>query len=146
MKRIYSSYALMLFFILGVFPLVLSQEKCILEIKGIPSIQGNLMIGMFNEATSFGEQGKQAKELVVKVTSTSQLVDVSSLVKGNAKVALAVYHDANENEKMDKNWLGVPTEYYGFSNDARGTFGPPSFEEAQLVISPNSNYWRIELK
>lgn len=146
MKHTSPSYLLVIFFMLSVFPLALSQEKCILEVKGIPSIKGNLMIGMFNDATSFGEQGKQAKELVVKVTSKSQLVDVSSLVKGNSKVALAVYHDANENEKMDKNWFGVPTEYYGFSNNARGTFGPPPFKDAQLVISPNSNYWRIELK
>jgi len=44
--------------------------------------------------------------------------------------AVSVIHDANDNKKLDTNFLGVPREGYGFSNNAKGTFGPPPFKRA----------------
>lgn len=46
--------------------------------------------------------------------------------------ASAVLHDANSNGKMDTNFLGIPTEGWAVSNDARGTLGPPSFGDARV--------------
>ncbi|MCM2370598.1 DUF2141 domain-containing protein [Aporhodopirellula aestuarii] len=48
------------------------------------------------------------------------------------KFAIAVYQDVNLNGELDRNALGIPTERYGFSNAARGTVGPPSFEQALI--------------
>jgi uncharacterized protein (DUF2141 family) len=49
--------------------------------------------------------------------------------------AFAIYHDENKNSKLDKNMLGVPTEYYGFSNNARRTFSAPSFQESSFDLN-----------
>ena len=35
---------------------------------------------------------------------------------------------------LDKNFFGVPTQPYGFSNKAEGFLGPPSFEDAAIEI------------
>jgi uncharacterized protein (DUF2141 family) len=43
--------------------------------------------------------------------------------------------DKNKNGKLDKNYLGIPTEAYGFSNNARRTFSAPSFEEAEVNLN-----------
>lgn len=51
------------------------------------------------------------------------------------KYALSGFLDINGNGKLDKNILGAPTEPYGFSNDARGLFGPPSFSDAVFVVT-----------
>ena len=48
--------------------------------------------------------------------------------------AISVYHDANGNQELDTNMLGMPREGYGFSNDARGVAGPPSFQAASFKI------------
>jgi len=48
--------------------------------------------------------------------------------------AVGYYIDANENEKLDTNFLGIPKEEYGFSNNVRGKFGPPSFESASFIL------------
>ena len=48
--------------------------------------------------------------------------------------AVAVYHDLNGNGELDRTTLGPPDEPYGFSNDARGTFGPPKFDKAAIEI------------
>ena len=45
---------------------------------------------------------------------------------------IAFYIDKNDNEKLDTNFLGVPKEQFGFSNDVMGRFGPPSFEAASF--------------
>jgi uncharacterized protein (DUF2141 family) len=54
------------------------------------------------------------------------------------KYAVAAYVDNNKNGRQDKNFLGVPKEIYGFSNDARGMFGPPDFTEAAFDIGENA--------
>lgn len=48
--------------------------------------------------------------------------------------AVKVFHDENSNGKLDTNFVGFPTEGFGFSNDAMGKFGPPSFEQAAFGI------------
>ena len=47
---------------------------------------------------------------------------------------IGYYIDVNENEKLDTNFIGIPKEEYGFSNNARGTFGPPSFASASFIL------------
>lgn len=50
--------------------------------------------------------------------------------------AIAAYHDVNGNQKVDKvPIVGLPMEPYGFSNDARGQFGPPSFGKSAFEVN-----------
>ena len=44
------------------------------------------------------------------------------------------FADENGNAKLDTNLLGLPTERYGFSNDARGRMGPPGFDAAAVPL------------
>ena len=48
--------------------------------------------------------------------------------------AVGYYVDVNENEKLDTNFFGIPKEEYGFSNNVRGKFGPPTFESASFIL------------
>ncbi len=48
--------------------------------------------------------------------------------------ALKVYHDENENNEMDRHMLGMPLEPYGFSNNVKGSFGPPNYEAALFTV------------
>jgi uncharacterized protein (DUF2141 family) len=58
--------------------------------------------------------------------------------------SIKVFHDENGNSKLDKDILGVPTERYGFSNNARGRFGPPPF--ARTAVTLNSPQIKIEIE
>lgn len=53
--------------------------------------------------------------------------------------ALAVHHDEDEDLAMATGLFGIPTEGYGFSRDATGSFGPPSFEAAKLRLAPGEH-------
>jgi len=52
--------------------------------------------------------------------------------------AVGAFHDENENQKLDKGAFGIPTERYGFSNNPKRGFGPPTFQEAVVSIQPSS--------
>ncbi len=52
--------------------------------------------------------------------------------------AIALFIDSNKNMKIDKNFLGIPKEQYGFSNNAMGNLSGPSFEQAKFQVKGNS--------
>lgn len=60
--------------------------------------------------------------------------------------AFAVFHDANSNDKLDRNPLGIPTEDYAFSNNALGKMGPPSFEQARFTLPADGATMRVSLR
>ena len=53
--------------------------------------------------------------------------------------AIAVFHDADRDFELDTNWLGIPTEKWGVSNDAAGWLGPPKFSQAELTVQPGES-------
>ena len=58
--------------------------------------------------------------------------------------SIKAFHDQNGNNRLDTNFMGKPTERYGFSNHADGRFGPPPF--SQTVITLNSPETVIDIK
>ena len=68
--------------------------------------------------------------MVMRVRDTQARCDFAGIAPGS--YALAVIHDENLNGKLDANWLGIPSEGYGFSNDARAMLGAPSFSAASF--------------
>jgi uncharacterized protein (DUF2141 family) len=50
-----------------------------------------------------------------------------------------VFHDENDNGVLDKGAFGIPTEGYGFSNNAKGFFGAPSWRAAGVTIGPTDD-------
>ncbi len=68
--------------------------------------------------------------MVIKVRDKQARCDFLDIPPGT--YALVVVHDENMNSTLDTNWLGVPTEGYGFSNDAKAMFGAPSFSAASF--------------
>lgn len=60
--------------------------------------------------------------------------------------AVLSYQDENDNGVLDRNIVGIPKENYGFSRDARGQFGPPSFEEAAFTVNGDTAHAAIRLR
>ncbi|GGY93376.1 DUF2141 domain-containing protein [Pseudoduganella plicata] len=70
-------------------------------------------------------------------------VTVSNVPPGTW-VVLA-YQDENDNGKLDRNLIGIPSENYGFSRDAAGRFGPPKFDDAAIEVSGQTTIAAIKL-
>jgi uncharacterized protein (DUF2141 family) len=59
--------------------------------------------------------------------------------------AVLAYQDENANGELDRNLIGVPSENYGFSRDARGRFGPPSFDDAAMPVRDDTTTATVRL-
>lgn len=57
---------------------------------------------------------------------------------------MSAYHDLDANGQLNNNLMGLPSEPYGFANNARGSFGPPSFQAASVALPAQG--LAIELK
>ena len=62
------------------------------------------------------------------------------------KYAISVYHDVNGNQRLDSNMVGIPSEPYGFSRDARGKMGPPSFDDAAFEVGKDNVNLTLRVK
>ena len=60
--------------------------------------------------------------------------------------ALQVYHDENDNEQVDRDLIGIPTEGIGFSNNAPFRFGPPSWDDARFELAPGGGRVTLRLR
>ena len=103
-------------------------------VSNITSNAGNVMVGLFDSAAAFPKtvtQGVLAAAAGRDATGRVTLV-LRDLTPGT--YAVSAYHDLNGNGQLDSNLMGLPTEPYGFSNNARGSFGPPSFQAAGITL------------
>ena len=120
------------------------EGTLVIEVKGINTVQGDLQIGLYNRAEGFAGKNTTYAGKVVAVTGNVMTVEITGLPYGT--YAATAYHDKNGNGELDKNFFGVPTEVYGFSNNARGTFGPPSFAESSFELKASTQKISFDLK
>ena len=109
------------------------------EVRNIEK-KGEMHLAIYDDADVFendnGEKGGAAKgimEGVIEEVGTGTATYKFELPNGT--YAIGIFVDANYNNEMDRNFFGVPKEQYGFSNDAKGSFGPPSFKDASFTVS-----------
>jgi uncharacterized protein (DUF2141 family) len=77
-----------------------------------------------------------AERLVWDVPVEDWLTSLNTTDLDTLPIAISVYHDKNDNGKLDKNSFGLPTERYGFSNDPARGFGPPRFSQTAMPLGP----------
>jgi uncharacterized protein (DUF2141 family) len=113
-------------------------------IKGLEHLEGSLNIAFYSSADTFLKDGKQ----IASCRNSQPLNKDSRLIcpLPAGAYAAAVYHDENSNGKMDTNFLGIPKEGYGFSNNAHGSFGPPKYEDAAFTMGESDQETSILLK
>ena len=113
-------------------------------IDGGRSGDGQFRVALFENASGF-PSGPEAPAKSQSVTAQEGAIGIDIADLNPGIYAVAVYHDENGNGELDKNLLGIPTEGYGFSNNARGLMGPPSFEDAAITLEGASQSIAISL-
>ena len=129
-------YALIFSVLLPTFAVQAGELRLELEGKGMAGNQIRVAVYSANAAEQFPSDEKFYRGMVGEATDDRLTVLIADLPAG--KYAVAVYVDNNKNGRQDKNFLGIPKEIYGFSNDARGMFGPPDFAAAAFDIGENA--------
>jgi uncharacterized protein (DUF2141 family) len=104
------------------------------NVNDINQQQGYIMAGLYQNDESY-QHGKPTWSAKIAVSKSQEKITFSDLPAGN--YAIKLFHDANSNNKLDMNMLGMPKESYGFSNNV-GRFGPPAYQKAKFTIKDNT--------
>ena len=111
-------------------------------IDGIKTVSGKINLGVFDEAGY--DSGNAVDGAMITVDSETVTVSFSDLAPG--RYGLKLYHDVNDNGEMDTNPFGMPTEPYGFSNNAKGRFGPAKWEKAAFDVTADGTSHTITIE
>lgn len=125
---------LIFFGMLGLVLPAFSQHTLEVTISNIRVTKGSIRLALYSGPADFMKKHKAVREVAVNGPTLNMVFE--NLEPG--EYAISCYHDINDNKKLDSNFMGIPREPYGFSNNARGTFGPPGFDDAQFTVKGNT--------
>lgn len=142
--------------ILALFVAVQAQAGNLgITVHTVRSNTGSLMIGLYDTGEGFRAAVRNSTEagllndrsrvagIALRAVAGAQTIVVSGLKPG--RYAVIAFHDENDDGKLGQSPWGVPTEAYGFSNDARGFLRAPSFTAAAFEVGETDTQTTISL-
>jgi uncharacterized protein (DUF2141 family) len=110
-----------------------SQEEYNISVKvnGLSSNEGKVFLAIYDTEEDFLEN--TFKGTTSSITNQTCEVIFENIPKGI--YAISIFHDENDNGKMDTNFMGIPKEDYGCSNNASGFMGPPKWKDAKFELT-----------
>ena len=126
----------------GQTPMLASGDNVIhVDITSLRSDKGQVLCALFSSAEAFPTKADKAvARLTAKIADRQATCDFTGIAPGT--YAVSVVHDENSNGKLDRNFIGMPREGVGASNNAKGHMGPPKFSTASFGY----NGGRLDLK
>lgn len=106
---------------------------------------GKLLYNVFKSEEGFPEDiTKAIRSAEIDLKSHTPEAIINELPVGD--YAVAVIHDLDGDGKLKTNWLGIPKEGFGFSNDVMGFLGPPSFKSSSFKVQKGEQLIKLKLK
>ena len=133
--------------VLLALPILLFSHTTFAEFIDNSSNKGTLIVKIVGFANNSGECRFALDKLkdvyesedsvfigkILPIRNNEVILKIDSLQHGN--YAIKVFHDENSNQELDTNFIGIPTEEYGFSNNVSAWFGPPSWKRAKFLFA-----------
>ncbi len=113
-----------------------STSTVLLEVSSFKNTRGTLNCRLFTKASDFPD-GEGILTLRTPITGTNTTCTFPNVEPGT--YAVAVVHDENSNGKLDKNFVGVPSEGYGVSNNKTYALSAPKWDESVFTIAPSES-------
>ena len=115
------------------------------RIEGLKNQKGQVCLSIFAASQGFPGNSENAIEArCIKATQTPMAVNFSNLEAGN--YAVAVIHDVNGDNTLNRNAFGIPTEGFGFSNNPEILTGPPKFDESSIFVTGSNTDIQVQLR
>ena len=111
-----------------------SENRLRVHVVGLRNNNGDVRCSLYSSAEDFPTNDDMlATTVTAPIVDQSATCEFSMLVAGT--YAVVVFHDENADGKFNRNWLGLPQEGYGFSNDAPARWHPPKFDAASFPFT-----------
>ena len=103
-----------------------------IRMSGFRNADGQVLLSVFRGEAGFPSDPNRAwKKVVTRISGGRASVDIEA---PPGEYAFAVVHDENSNAQVDTNWIGMPKEGIGTSNNAKGRMGPPKYRDAKFTV------------
>ena len=109
--------------------------ELVINVQGVKPGIGYVVLSMFSSP-----ENHMLQPVLEKTTKVNGANRVSFVLQGLAagRYSFSVFYDENGNAELDTGVFGIPKELVGFSNNAKGLFGPPSFDDASFDLSTST--------
>ena len=108
-----------------------NKHTIIIKFSGMKSDKGDVYVALYNNEKSFLR--KEILGKIATIKNQKATVIFEDIAPGD--YAVSSFHDENNNKKMDTNFIGIPKEPIGISNNAKGFMGPPKYKDAKFTVS-----------
>lgn len=107
-------------------------------VTNISSQKGEIMAALFANEKAFPNDSKAAFK-VAKATANGgkAILQFDQVPPGT--YAIALFHDVNGDGKLNTNFIGIPKEGYGVSNNVKNLFSGPTYKQSSFEHRSNSN-------
>lgn len=103
------------------------------KITNVKGEKGIMELGLYDGPEHYAEVGKTFRQIRKPISGKELTCTFYDLPE--KRYGICTYHDENSNNKCDKNFFGVPTEAYAFSNNIRPVFSIPKFEDCSFLLN-----------
>lgn len=114
-----------------------------ITIEGLKSAEGKIYLGLYGEGNKFLDDKDKLDEYEFTPKMGKVTVQIKDIKYG--VYAFALYHDVNDDGKMNNNFLGIPKEPYAFSDNYRPRFRAPRFDECKINYNQHSHKFTVRL-
>ena len=119
--------------LIGIFPT--NNPQLIIKISNIEKTKGEIKVGIFNTDRNFLKEGAAIRNYSVKVDKNTAVLTITDLPKG--EYAVSMYHDENSDNECNRNFIGIPKEAYGFSNNIKPKMSAPKYNDCKFTFEEN---------
>ncbi len=120
------------------------RTEITIRVSGLTPQPSTLRVAVFESSEGFPKPEQSTSTTAVE--TAGEQAEFSLILPVNHPLAIAVFQDLDGNKVITKNGFGIPTEPYGFSNDARGVLGPPKFQQAVMQIMEGQAALEIKIR
>ena len=113
-------------------------------VNGMESDDGQLILDIYTNKKGFLHSETAIKRLITSIKNGVGTFTIRDLPVG--EYAFTFHHDENNNGEIDANWFGLPKEGLAVSNNAKGFFGPPSYEDAKFSLKRGESTMSVTIK
>lgn len=142
MKRLF-----ILLFILTIIVSAHSKEtlekgNIIVTVTNIKNTNGYVKIALMNKEKQFKEKNyfRKAKAKIVNNTSIYTFKNIP-----HGEYVISCFHDEDNDNKIKTNFIGIPKEGVGLSNNPKMKFGPPKFKDGVFILKNKNKQIKISL-
>lgn len=139
-------YAAWLITILGIFPAAVSYgQNTQITISGIRSEKGQLILNIFKDDDSYNKE-KELKKLVFEKKAISRDLMIINCDLAPGTYGITLIDDENKDGELNKSFIGIPKEGFGFSNFFMEKMKKPAFDDFKIIVKSKDNKISIKVK